>query len=97
MVTGVPGSMHQAIYAELATAMMIHTGNWKLVFDPEQGGVRYLYNLNVDPDESTNLAGVAGYEAITSSLLEQMLAHRIRCSQFSHAKEEQRLQRVRRG
>ena len=77
--------------------MMIHTGNWKLVFDPEQGGVRYLFNLCADPREETNLAGVAGYERVVSELLQKMLAHRIRRTQFSHVKEEQRLQSVRVG
>lgn len=97
MVDGVPGSLHREVFSELATCMMIHTGNWKLVFDPEQGGVRYLFNLHADPEELHNLAGTAGYETVTRTLLERMLAHRIRRTQFSHAKEEQRLQSVRTG
>jgi len=86
---------HQAVFAELGTCAMIRTGNWKLVFDPEQGGVQYLFNMAVDPREERNLAGVAGYEPVTLDLLQRMLAHRIRLTQFTHVKEEQRLQRVR--
>ena len=68
-----------------------------MVFDPEQGGIRYLFNLNRDPRELDNLAGVAGYEGISKTLVEGLLEHRIRLTQFTHAKEEQRLQRVRVG
>ncbi|MBZ0293171.1 MAG: sulfatase-like hydrolase/transferase [Anaerolineae bacterium] len=88
---------HRAIYAELATSAMIRTGNWKLVFDPEQGGVTYLFNLLVDPQEQQNLAGVAGYEHVTLDLVQRLLEHRIRLTQYTHIKEEQRLQRVRIG
>lgn len=86
---------HDAAYAELATCAMIRTGNWKLVFDPEQGGVQYLFNLAVDPLEQRNLAGVAGYEHVTLDLIQRLLAHRIRLTQYTQIKEEQRLQRVR--
>jgi choline-sulfatase len=85
---------HDAVYAELATCVMIRTGNWKLVFDPEQGGVQYLFNLAIDPQEQHNLAGVAGYESVTLDLVQRLLAHRIRLTQHTHVKEEQRLQRV---
>ena len=89
---------HDAIFGELATTAMIRTGNWKLVFDPDQGGVQYLFNLAVDPREEHNQAGVAGYEQITVGLLERLLAHRIRLTQFTHVKEEQRpVTRVRVG
>ncbi|MBM4025431.1 MAG: hypothetical protein FJ280_08485 [Planctomycetes bacterium] len=81
---------HDAVFDELATTAMIRTGNWKLVFDPDQGGVQYLFNLAVDPREEHNLVGVAGYESITLGLLERLLAHRIRLTQFTHMKEEQR-------
>ncbi len=87
--------LRDAVYAELATCAMIRTGNWKLVFDPEQGGVQHLYNLAIDPHEQNNLAGVAGYEPVTLDLLQRLLSHRIRLTQYSHTKEEQRLQRVR--
>jgi arylsulfatase len=86
---------HDAAYAELATCAMIRTGNWKLVFDPEQGGVQYLFNLAIDPHEQHNLAGAAGYEHVTLDLVQRLLAHRICLTQYTHVKEEQRLQRVR--
>ena len=89
------GASRDEVYAELGTAVMLRTGNWKLVFDPEQGGVQFLFNLAVDPSEEQNLAGVAGYESVTHELLEKLLALRIRLTQFTHDKEEQRVQRVR--
>jgi hypothetical protein len=74
---------------------MIHSGNWKLVFDPEQGGVTFLFNMLVDPFEQENLAGRAGYEPVAAELIRRLLAHRIRITQYNHVKEEQRLQSVR--
>ena len=94
-LSGETAICHSAVYAELATCAMIRTGNWKLVFDPEQGGVQYLFNLVIDPKEQNNLAGVAGYENVTLDLIQRLLAHRIRLTQYTHVKEEQRLQRVR--
>jgi arylsulfatase A-like enzyme len=84
-----------AVFSELATLAMIRTGNWKLVFDPEQGGVQQLFNLVSDPDELENLAGRPEYDSIVKALIERMLEERIRLTQFTHNKEEQRLQRVR--
>jgi hypothetical protein len=95
--TGGPGGFHDAVYAELATSAMIRTASWKLVFDPEQGGVTHLYNLTVDHHECENLAGRAGYETITAQLIEKLLAHRIVTTQYTHQKEEKRLQRIRAG
>ncbi len=85
---------HDHVIAELATAMMIRTSNWKLAYDPEAGGVQQLHNLVVDPEELQNLAGVAGYEQITAQLIEKLLESKIRRSQVTQVKEEQRLQRV---
>jgi arylsulfatase A-like enzyme len=95
MVRGEPHSGRDAVFAELATCAMVRTGNWKLVFDPEQGGVQHLYNLTVDSHEQQNLAGVAGYEHVTLDLVQRLLTHRIQQTQYTHIKEEQRLQRVR--
>jgi choline-sulfatase len=93
-LAGSPRDRHSAVFAELATSAMIRTANWKLVFDPEQGGVQHLYNMVVDPMEQHNLAGVAGYESVTLELVQQLLASRIMRTQYTHVKEEQRLQRV---
>jgi choline-sulfatase len=89
------GTHHQAVFAELATSIMIRTGGWKLVFDPEQGGVTHLFNLTRDLKESENLSGVVGYEGVVQQLIEQILSHRIRLSQYTHVKEEKRLHRIR--
>jgi arylsulfatase A-like enzyme len=89
------GAFRDELFAELGTAVMIRTGNWKLVFDPEQGGVQFLFNLANDPTEATNLAGMAGYEQVTLDLVQRLLAQRIRLTQYTHDKEEQRVQRVR--
>jgi arylsulfatase A-like enzyme len=95
LLRGKAGTHHRSVFAEVATAVMIRTGGWKLVFDPEQGGVTCLHNLTRDPGELENLAGAAGYEAGSGRLIEQILSHRIRISQYTHLKEEKRLQRVR--
>jgi choline-sulfatase len=89
-----PGSGHDAVYAQLGTSAMVRTATWKLVFDPQAGGVRQLFNLAGDPGERTNLAGVAGYEAVTAGLVERILSHHIRLHQHTHIKEEQRVQPV---
>jgi choline-sulfatase len=94
---GDAGPGRAAVFAELGTSAMIRTPKWKLVFDPEQGGVVQLFNMHVDPQELQNLAGVAGYETVSAELVERLLAERIRRTQFAHQKERQRLQRVRAG
>ena len=90
------GTSHDTIVAELGTHAMLFDGAWKLVFDPEQGGVVQLFNHRNDPQELTNLAGVAGYENVTADLLGALLSERIGLTQYTHEKEETRLQRVRR-
>ena len=95
--SGASGGLHSAVFSELSTSLMIHKGNWKMVFDPEQGGITYLFNLLIDPEERENLAGRAGYEGTTRMLMERMLAHRIGMTQYTQEKEEQRLQKVRVG
>ncbi len=89
------GAFRDELYSELGTAVMIRHGNWKLVYDPEQGGVQYLFNLANDVTEEHNLAGVAGYEHITLDLVERLLSRYIRQRQFTHDKEERRVQKVR--
>jgi len=89
-----PGSGHTEIHAQLGTSVMIRTPNWKLVFDPQAGGVQQLFNLAVDLKETTNLAGVAGYETVTADLIARLLSQHIRLHQRTHVKEEQRVQRV---
>ncbi|MFI4911922.1 MAG: sulfatase [Sedimentisphaeraceae bacterium JB056] len=95
MLDDQPGSGHEDLHAQLGTVHMMRNGNWKISYDPEAGGVQYLFNLRNDPKELCNLAGVAGYENITSELLAKMLNHRIRLTQFTQVKEEQRVQDAR--
>ena len=54
-----------------------------------------LFHLGVDPREERNLAGAPGYEAVVSDLVQRLLSHRIRLTQYTHDKEEQRLQHIR--
>ena len=67
------GPCRPAVYSELGTMMMVRDANWKLVYDAEQGGVQYLFNLRRDPQELDNLAGVAGYESIEKHYVELLL------------------------
>jgi arylsulfatase A-like enzyme len=95
MLDDEPASGHSEIHAQLGTAHMMRDGCWKIAYDPEAGGVQYLFNLRSDPNELSNLAGAAGYETVTARLLERILDHRIRLSQFTQVKEEQRVQAAR--
>jgi choline-sulfatase len=86
---------HRLAYAELGTCAMLTDGAWKLVFDPEQGGVVQLFNRRNDPTEEHNLAGVAGYERISADLLSELLSVRVGLSQQTQVKERMRLQSFR--
>lgn len=89
------GPCHPAVYSELGTMMMVRDANWKLVYDAEQGGVQYLFNLRRDPEELDNLAGVAGYEQVEKEHIELLLTRLIRLTHYTQQKERERLQRVR--
>lgn len=88
-------AFRNAVFSELGTCAMIRTANWKMVFDPEQGGVCYLFNLINDAGEKNNLAGVSGYEQVTAELTELLLAKYITNFQSTQRKEQIRLQKVR--
>ncbi len=94
MLEDIGGSCHSEIFAQLGTAMMVRSASHKMVYDPQQGGVVALYNLLNDAKEQFNLAQVAGYESITLQLMQRMLSQKINTSQYTHIKEEQRLQKV---
>lgn len=89
------GPRRDAVFAELATAVMVRTANWKLVYDAQGGGVQYLFNLSNDPKELQNLANEPAYDAVALRLISLILDERIGLTQYSHIKEEQRLMRVR--
>jgi len=88
-------TLHGAVYSELGTMMMVRDANWKLVYDAEQGGVQYLYNLRRDPQEMDNLAGAAGYELVERNYVELLLTRLIRMTHHTQQKEHERLQRAR--
>lgn len=96
LLAGDATANHGVAYAELGTHAMCTDGRWKLVFDPEQGGLVQLFNHRNDPDEERNLAGEPGYEAAAAEMLGRLLSVRITLSQHTHEKERTRLQRVRR-
>ncbi len=84
----------RAVFSELGTAVMVRAGTWKLVYDPQAGGIQYLFNLSNDPHEETNLANMPGYEAVSLELVSLILNERIRLTQYAHLKEEQRVMRI---
>ena len=75
--------------------MLVRTAQWKLVYDPEEGGVRMLFNLFRDPDERCNLAGTPVYGSVEAELVGRCLDHMIRQTRFTHTKERLRVQQVR--
>ncbi len=89
------GARRTAVYSELGTLMMVRDANWKLVYDAEEDGPQYLFNLRRDPEELDNLAGVAGYEAVEARYVRMLLSRLIRATHHTHEKERERLQRVR--
>jgi len=89
------GNLRREVYSELGTSMMVRDANWKLVYDSEQDGVQYLFNLRRDSDELDNLSGVAGYRDIETKLIEKLLSRLIRMTHYTHDKEQRRVQRVR--
>jgi arylsulfatase A-like enzyme len=89
------GPRREAAYSELGTMVMVRDANWKLVYDAEQGGVQYLFNLRRDPEELDNLAGVAGYEQVEKQYVELLLTRLVRLTHHTQQKERERLQRVR--
>jgi arylsulfatase A-like enzyme len=94
LLTGRTGP-RAAVFSELGTTMMVRDAGWKLVYDPEQGGVQYLFNLRRDANELENLAGRPDYRAVEADLTELLLDRMIRLTHFTHAKEQVNLQRVR--
>jgi arylsulfatase A-like enzyme len=95
IANGVQSVFRNAVYSELGTSVMVRTAKWKMVYDPEQGGTCYLYNLISDPNEKNNLTGVAGYGNITSELTNLLLSRYITSFQSTQTKEQLRLQKVR--
>ena len=95
IANGIQSVFRNTVYSELGTSVMIRSAKWKMVYDPEQGGICYLYNLISDPVEKNNLAGVAGYENITSELTNLLLSRYITSFQSTQIKEQLRLQKVR--
>jgi choline-sulfatase len=87
--------LRSEVYSELGTAMMVRDANWKLVYDAEQDGVQYLFNLRRDPEELDNLAGAAGYREVEARYVDKLLSRLIRMTHFTHDKERRRVQRVR--
>lgn len=86
---------HNVVFSELGTAVMVRDPRWKFVFDPEQGGTVSLYNMISDPREENNLAGNPLYAPVEAELIKTILSYRIRRTQYTHQKEEKRLQLVR--
>ena len=96
-IRGRAEDLREAVYSQLGTLVMIRTARWKMVFDPEEGGTYYLFNLINDPNELNNLAGVAGYESVTANLTARLLSFYVELDQSIQMKEQLRLQKVRTG
>jgi len=89
-----PNELRSAAFSKMGTWLMIRTGNWKLTFDPEQGGVQDLYNMRTDPLEIKNLAGQPAFSQIEKQLLEQLLGWFVSSTTSTHDKEHRRIKRI---
>ncbi|HUX88765.1 MAG TPA: sulfatase-like hydrolase/transferase [Chloroflexota bacterium] len=84
----------RAVFSELGTWLMVRTANWKLTYDPEQGGVQQFYHLLVDPDERVNLAGDPAYRVVEAEHTALLLDWFVRTTTETGKVERQALQRV---
>ena len=88
------GSSHRMVISELGTGVMIRTAGWKMIYDPQQGGITGLYNLKSDSEECVNLAGNPLYIGVEYELAAQILDSRIELSQYTHEREQNRIQKL---
>ena len=87
-------AIRSAAFSEIGTWLMVRTANWKLTFDPEQGGVQTLYNIADDPQESKNVANQPAFSHIEKELVEQLFSWFVSTTTWTHDKEYQRLKRI---
>jgi arylsulfatase len=90
-----PSSRHREVaLSELRREGMVATADWKLAINRE-GEVYMLHDLDVDPVEARNLAGLPGYEEVADSLLPRL---RRRMSEGPRARAQRSTwRRVKRG
>ncbi|MEG1924289.1 MAG: sulfatase-like hydrolase/transferase, partial [Ruthenibacterium sp.] len=88
------GSSHPYVISELGTCTMIRTANWKMIYDPQQGGVTGLFNLKTDANECINLAGNPAYITVVSELIADLFDNRVALSQYTHERDQNRIQKL---
>lgn len=82
------------LFAAMGSALMLRTAAWKLIYDPEQGGARFLFNLADDPGEARNLAHRPEYAAVRHDLTARLLEHFVRSTTYTWVEEQQRVQQI---
>jgi len=93
VANGTAEHRRDAVFSELGTTMMVRDASHKLVFDPERGGVWKLFDIRSDPAERENIAGDPS--APTRQLTERLCARLVRQTNYTHEKEQMRVQEVR--
>ncbi|MBD3184062.1 sulfatase-like hydrolase/transferase [Candidatus Poribacteria bacterium] len=94
MITNRYENIRNAVFSEMGQWIMIRDARWKLTYDPEQGGVRMLFNMATDPYESDNLCGKPEYRDVEYQLVSRILNWLIRTSTYTQYKEYQRIKDV---
>ncbi|HPA19277.1 MAG TPA: sulfatase-like hydrolase/transferase [Verrucomicrobiae bacterium] len=89
-----PGALREAVFSELGTGVMMRTAQWKMWFDPEQGGAVALFHLRGDPEEKTNLADSPDYADVRARLTTALLSWMRRTTSYTELKEYHRLQEI---
>jgi choline-sulfatase len=95
IANGTADRRRDAVFSELGTTMMVRDATHKLVFDPERGGVRKVFDLRSDPGERENIAGDPAAADATRRLTERLCDRLIRQLNYTHEKEQMRVQEVR--
>ena len=65
-------------YSQCGTMRMIRKERWKLIYDTRGNG--YLYDLETDPAELSNLFGESEYAAVRTGMIEELLLQTLRAS-----------------